>query len=201
MKLSLRTLLSFRKVAARWGDISLHSNWLIQIIEQHQPCDYGFLNEKPVLNVVRKGAIAIHYVQSDDVFNVGDVVQQKVDWDRRFDHMQQHSGLSKFGQFTIPLTKYENRRSTFNYRCIRTRICLQHNDMEFRIGYVFRWIGYQQYYSRSTAESWTKYQQIYCRADECVGSACEWRWKGNTTRGKSLLYSVRLNKKKFPSNR
>ncbi|XP_037029165.1 alanyl-tRNA editing protein Aarsd1 [Bradysia coprophila] len=57
-----------------------------------QPCDHGLLNEKPVLNVIRKGAIAIHYVQSEDSFNVGDVVQQKVDWDRRFDHMQQHSG-------------------------------------------------------------------------------------------------------------
>lgn len=61
--------------------------------KQKQPCDHGFLNEKPVLNVIRKGAIAIHYVKSDDPFSTGDIVQQKVDWDRRFDHMQQHSGF------------------------------------------------------------------------------------------------------------
>lgn len=58
------------------------------------------MNEKPVLNVIRKGPNAIHYVQSDDSFNIGDVVQQKVDWDRRFDHMQQHSGLLKSFKFS-----------------------------------------------------------------------------------------------------
>ncbi|KAJ6637663.1 Alanyl-tRNA editing protein Aarsd1 [Pseudolycoriella hygida] len=57
-----------------------------------QPCDYGFLNGKRVFNVTRKGPNAIHYVESDDSFNIGDVVKQKIDWERRFDHMQQHSG-------------------------------------------------------------------------------------------------------------
>lgn len=66
---------------------------------QQQPCDYGFLNEKPVLNVIRKGPKAIHYVESDDSFNVGDVVELKIDWDRRFDHMQQHSGLFEIFNF------------------------------------------------------------------------------------------------------
>lgn len=40
--------------------------------------------------MVRKEDIAIHYV--DQQFNVGDSVRQSVDWERRFDHMQQHSG-------------------------------------------------------------------------------------------------------------
>lgn len=31
-----------------------------------------------MLNVIRKGPNAIYYVQSDNVFNVGDVVQQKI---------------------------------------------------------------------------------------------------------------------------
>lgn len=54
-----------------------------------------------MLNVIRKGATAIHYVQSNDSFNIGDVVQQKIDWDRRFDHMQQHSGLFEFSNFAF----------------------------------------------------------------------------------------------------
>ncbi|XP_018566870.1 alanyl-tRNA editing protein Aarsd1-B [Anoplophora glabripennis] len=55
-----------------------------------QPCDHGYLNEVPVKLVVRKEDIAIHYV--DKPFNIGDDVKQNVDWERRFDHMQQHSG-------------------------------------------------------------------------------------------------------------
>ncbi|XP_025830493.1 alanyl-tRNA editing protein Aarsd1-B-like [Agrilus planipennis] len=55
-----------------------------------QPCDYGFLNDKPVFQVTRKEDKAIIFVT--EPFNVGDSVEQKVDWPRRFDHMQQHSG-------------------------------------------------------------------------------------------------------------
>ncbi|GAB0088243.1 alanyl-tRNA editing protein Aarsd1 [Sergentomyia squamirostris] len=57
-----------------------------------QPCDYGFLNEKRVLNVIRKGDTAIHFVESTEPLAPGQEVQQKIDWDRRKDHMQQHSG-------------------------------------------------------------------------------------------------------------
>lgn len=59
---------------------------------KHQPSDRGHINGKPVLNVVRNGAKAIHFVQTDEPFVVGEVADQKVDWDVRLDHMQQHSG-------------------------------------------------------------------------------------------------------------
>ncbi|KAJ8937398.1 hypothetical protein NQ314_011884 [Rhamnusium bicolor] len=55
-----------------------------------QPCDHGYLNEIPVKHVVRKQDTALHYVNQS--FNIGDSVKQTVDWQRRFDHMQQHSG-------------------------------------------------------------------------------------------------------------
>ncbi|XP_063931239.1 alanyl-tRNA editing protein Aarsd1 [Zophobas morio] len=55
-----------------------------------QPCDYGFLNDQPVYQVTRKSDKAIHFVK--EPFNVGDQVKQKIDWNRRLDHMQQHSG-------------------------------------------------------------------------------------------------------------
>lgn len=55
-----------------------------------QPCDYGFLNEVPVEQVLRRADKAIHV--TDKPLNVGDEVKQAIDWNRRFDHMQQHSG-------------------------------------------------------------------------------------------------------------
>jgi len=57
-----------------------------------QPCDHGLLNDKQVIDVQRKGKDAIHYVVSEEPFNIGESVVGKVDWDRRHDHMQQHSG-------------------------------------------------------------------------------------------------------------
>ncbi|XP_019876140.2 alanyl-tRNA editing protein Aarsd1 [Aethina tumida] len=55
-----------------------------------QPSDHGFLNEIPVKQVIRREDIAIHLTESP--LNVGDTVKQTIDWERRFDHMQQHSG-------------------------------------------------------------------------------------------------------------
>ncbi|XP_039879221.1 alanyl-tRNA editing protein Aarsd1-like isoform X3 [Simochromis diagramma] len=55
-----------------------------------QPDDHGFLGDVPVLRVTRQGPDALHFVASP--LEVGQEVQVKVDWERRFDHMQQHSG-------------------------------------------------------------------------------------------------------------
>jgi len=54
-----------------------------------QPCDYGMINNCSVRKVMRKAATALHFVQSS--FEVGEIVELSVDWERRFDHMQQHS--------------------------------------------------------------------------------------------------------------
>ncbi|KAF5273247.1 hypothetical protein FQA39_LY07578 [Lamprigera yunnana] len=55
-----------------------------------QPSDHGFANESKVLHVKRVGDKAVHFI--DKSLTVGDDVKQIVDWERRFDHMQQHSG-------------------------------------------------------------------------------------------------------------
>uniref|UniRef100_A0A1A7XDU8 Alanyl-tRNA synthetase domain containing 1 n=2 Tax=Iconisemion striatum TaxID=60296 RepID=A0A1A7XDU8_9TELE len=55
-----------------------------------QPDDHGLIGEVPVLRVTRQGADAFHFVASP--VEVGQEVLVKVDWERRFDHMQQHSG-------------------------------------------------------------------------------------------------------------
>jgi Ser-tRNA(Ala) deacylase AlaX len=48
------------------------------------------MDDVAVLHVTRCGAEAVHFVES--ALPVGKLVKQKIDWERRFDHMQQHSG-------------------------------------------------------------------------------------------------------------
>lgn len=55
-----------------------------------QPDDRGTINDISVLRVTRRGAQADHFTQT--ALSPGSQVQVRVDWERRFDHMQQHSG-------------------------------------------------------------------------------------------------------------
>ncbi|KYO46463.1 putative protein PTGES3L isoform X1 [Alligator mississippiensis] len=55
-----------------------------------QPDDRGLIEDIPVLRVTRQGAEALHFIQTP--LEPGSEVLLSLDWDRRFDHMQQHSG-------------------------------------------------------------------------------------------------------------
>ena len=55
-----------------------------------QPCDLGTLNEITVLDVQEKDGEIVHYTK--EAITVGSEVIGKIDWERRFDLMQQHSG-------------------------------------------------------------------------------------------------------------
>eukprot|EP00117_Sycon_ciliatum_P000329 scpid99990/ scgid6438/ Alanyl-tRNA editing protein Aarsd1; Alanyl-tRNA synthetase domain-containing protein 1 len=55
-----------------------------------QPDDRGTVGGVPVKRVVRRGSNAVHIVQ--EKLDVGAEVETVVDWKRRFDNMQQHSG-------------------------------------------------------------------------------------------------------------
>ncbi|KAJ7987714.1 hypothetical protein DPEC_G00329360 [Dallia pectoralis] len=55
-----------------------------------QPDDHGLIGDVPVVRVTRQGTEAVHFVAS--ALEPGQEVLLKVDWERRFDHMQQHSG-------------------------------------------------------------------------------------------------------------
>lgn len=58
-----------------------------------QPCDHGTVNNLPVTNVTRKGGDAVHFMPVEEIpLKINDEVHQIVNWDRRHDHMQQHSG-------------------------------------------------------------------------------------------------------------
>ena len=55
-----------------------------------QNCDLGTLGSANVLDVKEQGEEIIHLC--DQPLEVGSVVAGAIDWNRRFDHMQQHSG-------------------------------------------------------------------------------------------------------------
>ena len=55
-----------------------------------QPADHGTLGEARVLDVHEKDSVVTHLC--DRELPVGAAVSGRIDWARRFDHMQQHSG-------------------------------------------------------------------------------------------------------------
>ena len=55
-----------------------------------QPSDTGYLNDVKVKEVHEKEGELLHY--TDQPMEVGTEVQGRIDWARRFDLMQQHSG-------------------------------------------------------------------------------------------------------------
>ncbi|NXE70596.1 AASD1 protein, partial [Calcarius ornatus] len=55
-----------------------------------QPDDRGLIGDVPVLRVTRRGSEAVHFVPA--ALEPSAEVLLSLDWERRFDHMQQHSG-------------------------------------------------------------------------------------------------------------
>eukprot|EP00976_Prorocentrum_cordatum_P023349 475680-Prorocentrum_minimum.AAC.6 len=55
-----------------------------------QPCDWGTINGICVRGVETKGDVVLH--KCAEPLPVGSQVEVVVDWNRRFDHMQQHTG-------------------------------------------------------------------------------------------------------------
>ena len=55
-----------------------------------QPADTGILGDAKVIDVREKEGVIVH--TCDKALTVGDTVTGRIDWARRFDHMQQHSG-------------------------------------------------------------------------------------------------------------
>jgi alanyl-tRNA synthetase len=62
-----------------------------------QPADRGTLNGRTVLDVQEKDGVIVHIAEASE-FKVGDKVRGVLDWDRRFNHMQQHSGQHLLSQ-------------------------------------------------------------------------------------------------------
>ena len=57
-----------------------------------QPYDKGVIQDVPVVEVAEKGDEIIHILKKELKEKINSEVVGKIDWKRRFDHMQQHSG-------------------------------------------------------------------------------------------------------------
>ena len=71
-----------------------------------QPCDKGFLNEVEVTEVHEKNGEILHY--TNQALQPGSRVHGCIDWDRRFDLMQQHSGEHMVSGLIHQAYGYEN---------------------------------------------------------------------------------------------
>lgn len=70
-----------------------------------QPYDTGTINGKIVSNVEEVNGEIRHYI--NDSIPVGLKVEGKIDWERRFDHMQQHAGQHILTAAFVELYGYE----------------------------------------------------------------------------------------------
>ena len=67
-----------------------NNNNMMAIIRQLSNSNETIPTRIGVLDVQRRGGAAVH--TTDKPITVGQVVNASVDWERRFDHMQQHTG-------------------------------------------------------------------------------------------------------------
>ena len=72
-----------------------------------QPFDLGTLSGRAVTDVVDEEERIAHLLDAPLTSGVGDVVQGAVDWRRRFDHMQQHTGQHLLTAVFVELFGYE----------------------------------------------------------------------------------------------
>src|ERR1700704_2817925 len=102
---------------ARVVDISKRvSGWLAVTLDRTafyptgggQPSDTGTLNGAPVVEFIDEGETVLHVVQGAAP-RIGATVKGRVDWPRRLDHIQQHTGQHILSQAFVTLFKAPTR--------------------------------------------------------------------------------------------
>ena len=68
-----------------------------------QPHDVGYLGRHVVTDVFQERDRVLHRVQGASEFKMNQQVECSIDWSRRFDHMQQHSGQHILSQAALKL--------------------------------------------------------------------------------------------------
>lgn len=69
-----------------------------------QPHDLGWLNEVRVIRVEEENGLILHFLEKE---LSGEEVRGRIDWPRRFDHMQQHTGQHILSQAFYELVRGE----------------------------------------------------------------------------------------------
>lgn len=68
-----------------------------------QPCDLGTIQDIPVLDVISEAELVLHKLER---LPDGEAVTCQIDWNRRFDHMQQHSGQHLLSAICLDLLQF-----------------------------------------------------------------------------------------------
>ncbi|WP_313636908.1 DHHA1 domain-containing protein [Paenibacillus sp.] len=68
-----------------------------------QPCDLGSIQGIPVLDVINEAELVLHKLER---FPDEEVLTCQIDWNRRFDHMQQHSGQHLLSAICLDLFQF-----------------------------------------------------------------------------------------------
>ena len=97
-----------------------------------QPHDVGTLNGIPVVDVVERAEdqAIIHVfssTQPEIVMQPGDQVQGEIDWARRFDHMQQHTGQHLLSQAFVQIAEADT--VGFHLSDVYSTIDLKHDGL------------------------------------------------------------------------
>ena len=76
-----------------------------------QPWDTGTINGVPVLQVLEEGETILHILERnpDPAIQAGGLATGRIDWPRRFNHMQQHSGQHILSQAFLEVLNGETR--------------------------------------------------------------------------------------------
>ncbi len=72
-----------------------------------QPCDFGWLNGQPIDEVRKRGGEIRHYLSGGEAA-VGSALLV-LDWDRRYDHMQQHTAQHLLSALALRLFDWKTR--------------------------------------------------------------------------------------------
>lgn len=72
-----------------------------------QPSDRGTIDGVPVVGVEEEDGVVVHLIEGQAPFTEGQVIQGDVDWRRRFDHMQQHTGQHILSQAFLQTAGFE----------------------------------------------------------------------------------------------
>lgn len=72
-----------------------------------QPCDCGWLNGQPICDVRKRGGVIRHYLSAGEAA-VGSA-RLALDWERRYDHMQQHTAQHLLSALALRLFDWKTR--------------------------------------------------------------------------------------------
>src|SRR5919205_3727815 len=94
-----------------------------------QPSDTGTLNDARVVECIDEDEAVLHVIQGTQL-EVGAQVKGRVDWTRRLDHLQQHTGQHILSQAFVKLFNAETRSFRMMERAAEIDVALDNPSDE-----------------------------------------------------------------------